>query len=285
MKSVALLLILLAACNSANAESEQGKKSESRLRVFEPNYFVYRWAEDDESALRARFSMAYLTKDFGSNGEYQLLKDSEIYFSYVGEFDFYMGTRDSGPVINRLNNPAVHWRKKLDYLEWVDISLEHKSNGQSTEVKSPREIERVELAYQEKDHNFFDTISRGSDFFAVELNKKFSAHKISVYSKIKLYLDMDTDVTWGKLKGEGVQLSDYDRVTTVIRKKIGDGEVSVDWTLGDKLAKTDSWNLDYLISRKWDIPLYFRVHLGPLYTLSNYTEDEKYFGVGIKLTP
>lgn len=270
----------------ASAEGEK-VSTNGRLKTFEPNYFVYRWSEDDEAALRAHFSLRYLTCRYqDDDAPVKILANSEMFFSYTGEFDFYVNTRPSGPVINRISNPAIHLRKRklpLGVIDWVDFSFEHKSDGQSTEVTSLRDIERVELALLEHDHRYFDTISRGSNYFAVEVHVK--GDWISAYSKLKLYESMDSAITWGDLRGKGIAISDYDRLTTVLRANLGGGELSVDWTLGDKLLKTDSWNADYLISKAWAIPLYFRVHHGPLYTLSNYTKTEDYFGIGVKLVP
>jgi hypothetical protein len=211
------------------------------------------------------------------------LKSTEIYFSYTGEFDYYVDTRPSGPVVNRINNPAFHLRKFLKSVEWVDFSFEHKSDGQSTEVTTSRDIESVELAYRDRDFRYFDTISRGSNYLAVEI--KAQNDFITSFAKLKLYESMDSEITWGDQKGKGITIADYDRLTTVLRANIGDGEISLDWTIGDKLLKTDSWNADYLISKKWAVPLYFRAHYGPLYTLSNYTKNENYLGIGVKLTP
>jgi len=150
-------------------------------------------------------------------------------------------------------------------------------------VTYPREIERAEIAFKNSDFRFFDSVSRGSNYAALEA--QFSNDFFVAYSKIKIYATTDTDITWGNQKNKNITIEDYDRFTAVIRKSIGDGEISLDWTLGDKLLKTDSLNVDYLISKNWPVPLYFRAHYGPLYTLSNYTRSEGFFGIGIKLYP
>lgn len=255
------------------------------MQPYEPNYFIYRWAEEDETALRAHISFQYKLHEYGHDDLVDLIRNSYFYFSYTGEFDFYTGTRDSGPVVNRVNNPAVHWRKVYSDFKFIDVSLEHKSNGQSTEVATPRQIERTQLAYLEGDRHFFDTISRGSDFLAVEGKYKTLDCSWSFYAKAKIYLRTDYAVTWGSDAGNDLSIEDYDRVRFLVNYKIGEGELGVEWTLGDKHLNTDSWNIDYLFSKDAIIPIYVRYHYGPLFTLSNYTKEENYIGVGIKLTP
>ena len=270
-------------CINASNHLSSFTKGATRFRSFEPNYFVYRWSEEDDAALRAHFSVSYLSCEYGNDAPVFLLKNTEVFFSYTGEFDYYVNTRPSGPVVNRINNPAIHLRKFLENIDWIDFSFEHKSDGQSTEVTFPRDVERAELAFIERDFRYFDTISRGSNYFGTEIKVKNDL--ITSFVKLKIYESMNSAITWGNQKGKGITIADYDRLTTVLRANIGNGEISLDWTIGDKLFKTDSWNADYLISKEWPVPLYFRAHYGPLYTLSNYTKNENYFGVGVKLTP
>lgn len=275
-------------CSEADTSTELKKiynKVDSRLMPYEPNSFIYRWAEDDEAALRAHISFQYRVHEYGVDDSIKFIRNSYFYLSYTGEFDFYVGTRESGPVVNRINNPAVHWRKVYDDFKLIDVSLEHKSNGQSTEVETPRQIERVQLAYLENDRHFFDTISRGSDFLAIEGKYKAIDCSWSFDAKAKVYLRTDYAITWDDNAGKDLSIEDYDRVRFLASYKIAGGELGVEWTIGDKHLKTDSWNIDYLFSEDAVIPIYVRYHYGPLFTLSNYTKEENYIGIGVKLIP
>ena len=86
-----------------------------RFKSYEPNYGIWRFIEGDEDddALTAHYSFRY---DFrGGPGV-------NLYLAYTGEFDFYMGTRESAPVINRLNNPAIHLRSSKDRkFDWKNL--------------------------------------------------------------------------------------------------------------------------------------------------------------------
>jgi hypothetical protein len=51
-----------------------------------------------------------------------------------------MGTRTSGPVINRISNPAIHIFNRIPGkslplgIRYFDIGFEHRSDGQVTEI-------------------------------------------------------------------------------------------------------------------------------------------------------
>jgi hypothetical protein len=56
---------------------------------------------------------------------------NEFFLAYTGEFDFYWNTRDSSPVVNRINNPGAHYRRHINLtgergvrLRWIDFSVE-----------------------------------------------------------------------------------------------------------------------------------------------------------------
>lgn len=54
------------------------------------------------------------------------------------------------------------------------------------------------------------------------------------------------------------------------------------WRLGDRLLKTDSWVLGWQAPAGNALPLYVRVHVGPMNTLSNYTQRQDSIGVGLR---
>lgn len=262
----------------------------SRFQPHEPSYGVYQKAEEDETALRAHYSFRYVLdpvpdkesveQDSAKPCLPQPRFEAGWYLKYTGEFDFYAGSRDSGPVINRISNPGMHYRWRqpvagITSLRWVDLGLEHLSNGQTTEVHSASEAARAQKAYDEGDHKFFDTVSRGMNFFSTEVRLGQTEDPLgSLYAKARFYFHQDTGVTWGPWAGKGTTISDYDliRLTWVRATGVEDGEFSVTWTLGEKGWATDSWDLDYLPSATNRWTWYLRYHQGPLQTLSNYTQ-------------
>jgi outer membrane phospholipase A len=270
----------------------------TRFGAFEDNFVLLRhrmknngWAESDEAAMRGHFSLRYLL--FGWS-------DKAAFLSYTGEFDFYRGTRPSGPVINRLSNPALHWRwalrkflddpadkSKVMDADAIDIGLEHASNGQTGEVTSATDAARAQRAYREGGRAYFDQISRGSNFLslATRVSETPTGLPLSVQAKLRLYLGQSSEVTWGPLAGQGLKLSDYHRASVRIGKTFDRiGMVDAQWTVGDKGLKTDSFELgwQWVDKKGWQIPFYVRLHRGPLNTLSNYTQRQDSVGLGLR---
>ncbi|MFN8010307.1 MAG: hypothetical protein U0P81_02775 [Holophagaceae bacterium] len=245
------------------------------------------WAGTDEGAFRAHYSLRYDLYESGT-------KQWNFFFTYTGEFDFYMGTRPSGPVVNRISNPGLHLRytPKDGPLDYWEAGVEHRSDGQVTEVTSPRDQELARVAYLRKDRPFFDQISRGSNFVSVaaKLSSDSSANPFILYVKGRIYFSQDTDVTWGPLADQKPRISDYDRLTlraitkdfTVGGLRLGQFELQS--TLGDKLSHSShefAWQFPR-IEKHWYFPLYIRYHSGPLNTLSNYTQRQNSWGIGLR---
>lgn len=269
----------------------QGTSLPFDIKEVEPNYLIYQRNPKDDNAFRAHISLGYQFNE-SKNDPY------EFYFSYTGEFDFYAGTRPSSPVINRLNNPAFHYKWKIaqgeqfgNWLEWIDGGLEHRSNGQAGEVLTPEQQATAQTAYLNNDHVYFDSISHSTHYLSFQARSKpiASIGNIIIDAKAKAYLAKDSDVNWGPLKGTGTSISDYDRLSLTFAKKLpkASSEISFQWVLGDKLFKTDSFNLDlHKEIEVWGgkIPFYIRYHQGPMHTLADYTKPEKALGIGFKFS-
>lgn len=292
---LACLALLPAAARSICIVGEDPLGSD-RFDRFEDNFAILnymhnnRWAGADEGALRAHYSFKYrVTPDkclptfFG--------RASEVFLSYTGEFDFYLGTRDSGPVINRLSNPALHWHtierdgsgSTFDF----DVGLEHRSNGQVTEVTTPAGAERAQRAYDSKDRAFFDTISRGANYFSFTLQQRpaFGVADLELRSRLKLYLTKESRVTWGPLAGGGSSISRYDLLNLRARYATRSlGTFEVEYVLGTNGLAGDSVTVGWFTANKaW--PVYLRAHTGPMNTLSNYTQRQDSIGIGLRFDP
>lgn len=258
------------------------------------------WAGRDERAIRGHFSFKYTmlgtpyvpARSRVSDPKADKNKGWEFFLAYTGEFDFYYGTRASGPVINRLNNPAVYGRLPLqryfglgDKDDNVYLSLEHRSNGQVTDVASPLGRERAIRAYDIQDRHFFDAISRGSDFIAGTLElvdvAKEQVRDLDLRLKVRRFFHQENSVTWGPEAARGPSLNDYDRVTASVSWRNQLGWFDLTWRLGDGRGRTDSWTLGYQVSQQ-NFPLYVRLHRGPMNTLSNYTQRQDSLGFGFR---
>lgn len=315
------LLLLSQYGQAASLITTQGRSvtDPERFGAFGDNYAIYGymnnhgWAERDEAALRARYSLGYILAGWGSAEDHNI-----IAFSQTGEFDFYMlGQRPSSPVLNRISNPAFHYVRYFEPrgrrsggevvatalgkaespygYSRIDIALEHESNGQVTEVRTAEEIERANVAYDEKDRHFFDSVSRGSNFlsFTGEISqrweKKDSILPFRLTATLRLYLTQSYRVSWGPLAEKGMKLSDYNILRLAVhryQRKVG--VFGLAWTVGagglDKSSFDLDWQLDVFgDDRGWGFPLYIRYHNGPLNTLSNYSQRQDSFGVGVKL--
>lgn len=266
-----------------------------RLQPYEPSYFIWRYATHDQNALAAHYSFRYLLNDPAettSDCGYKFWScKSEFYLSYTGDFDFYYSTRPSSPVVNRTNNPAIHWRWVYDLGTWVDAGLEHRSNGQVLDVSDPAVVEQSRQAYNHKDYAFLDRISRSANFVSVSAARRWknisaaTTHEVQV--KAKWYLPgEESAVVWGPMATRTIRFSDYDRLRLIWRGWWnGKAEYSVEAVVGDRGLSTNSWNVDltgYIFS---SLAVYVRAHTGPFLNLSDYTSRRRSIGIGLKLVP
>ena len=195
----------------------------------------------------------------------------------------------SGPVINRKSNPALHLRRTLSQqigpavlLDYLELGVEHASDGQTTEVTSPSDAAIAQRAYDRLNRPFFDQVSRGSDFvsLAAHLSDK-SSWPFFVHAKARLYSRQDSAITWGPLAGQGVRLSDYNRLSVRVGKDVGVGKVEAQWTVGHRGFKTSSYDIGLELP-VFRLPVYLRLHHGPLNTLSNYSQRQDSIGIGFR---
>lgn len=335
MKSVAVAISALlvasifpgparAAEPAAPAGAEvQGEKEASPqydwLRRFRPyglNYGVWKFNRGDNQALEAKYSFKYTVYDcerYDAKGLFGCSEDSSSrltgFLSYTGKFDFYMFTRDSSPVINRTSNPALHANYEFGTVKtdgrvisskWVDLSFEHRSDGQvvaadakDTTPGSPTFGQYLtEIEYQKGNMEYFDRISRDANYFNLAYGKKFRGDTFMEVAA-KLYVTDDADVTWGKYAGTGSKFKDFDLVKLKAFhtcKALPDYfpvlNFGLEYLLGRKGLATDSVDL-YLIapfiSHKsgWEIPLMFKAHFGPMDRLSDYTRSVNSFAIGL----
>ena len=89
--------------------------------------------QDTESHVEMFYSFKYRISDLKINENYTF--DNYLFLAYTGKFDFFWGSKDSSPVINRLNNPELHYikflsapRKEGEFIHrHIDIAYGHES--------------------------------------------------------------------------------------------------------------------------------------------------------------
>jgi hypothetical protein len=306
-----------------------------RFAAFHDNYALWHqmrnngWTRRDEPAVRGQLSLKYSffgcpqrrEKKSGSltpapvNADvaeemsrtprqrptfWQHLRNAEVFVSYTNRFDFYLDTRPSGPVINRISNPGIHLRLPADLFgdnrrdAW-QISFEHMSDGQVAEPASnARDRERAQLAYELGEHHFFDTISRGMNYVAVQgewvwdMPDASREMKFDIRAKVKHYVSSDSEITWGPLAGQGRRFADYERVKLRLGfywEPLGRFELTTQLgNRGRHASHTLGWQ--YTLSLPaWNVklPLYALAHFGAMNTLSNYSQRQDSVGFGLRL--
>lgn len=107
--------------------------------------------------------------------------------------------------------------------------------------------------------------------------------RLTLRAKLRIYLgEQDSAVTWGPLANSGRKFSDYDRLQLHAWWRFSrELQFEVNWRLGDRGLATDSWTLGAEFSLG-SVPLYSRLHRGPMNTLSNYTQRQDSIGIGIR---
>jgi hypothetical protein len=327
----------------ATSDHREECDERGRFTAYKPNYMIQQWTDGDESSMEAHYSFRAMLSDPDCMSRYRQRNDDgerlatpeetwkcltnfykrrEFFFSYTGEFDFYwLGERPSSPVVNRLNNPAIHGRQYINkeimsaaFLRWVDIGLEHLSNGQSNDVdeRVAGGRLRTQVESENDNHEYFDTLSRGTNYVSIEGRFEFGGNGnkrecknswkcVDHWASIKLfYFNEDSDVTWGSLANKDVSFADYERARFIVSDTgpiglpwLPKAEIAVEWVIGDKLLATDSYNISLRLPVRITFPwvekinpqLYVRYHNGPMNTLSNYTASQDAFGVGLTFKP
>jgi hypothetical protein len=266
--------------------------------------------KDDDDTLEGNYAFSYTWFDCrrGNEGKTEAnisydtcLPENKVnfasYLSYTGQFDFYMGTRHSGPVVNRISNPAIHFQWLLssedNFFNYFDIGVEHRSDGQTTEihwVDKDGQL-RTQEAYEANNYEYFDGLSRGANYVNFSIGKNNNIKNISWQISAKYYWHQDSDVNWGPLADKDVQFEDYDLVNISLNYPLGmsfwlfkDVKLSGLYRFGNEFTDTDSLDVSLLLplkSERINLPVFIKAHFGPFENLSNYTRSVTNFGVGL----
>ena len=152
--SRSLLLIACAASTgwlgiARAADPAVVRPDEGRLQLYEPISAGYTKDSDDVPFLDVTLSLKFrLAPEFVQDRNYRL------FLAFTTRFGFYLGTRESSPVIGKTYNPKLIWRyipesgtrassvgraNSVERRGYLDLAYAHESNGQS--INTPEEYE------------------------------------------------------------------------------------------------------------------------------------------------
>lgn len=253
------------------------------------------WSGNDDQAVRVQYSFKYSILGCPATNFESALKaeDIEVFSSYTGVFDFYARSRESDPVINRTSNLGilhVRFPGRLLHLDdtSMEVSLEHRSTGQVFEPTTASGTATAQQNYDRADSDarqFFDTLSRGSNYVGVQASWKSDVATQPVHFRLRYhaYINQHSEITWGPLKDSGRTIKDYDLINLQASTVTGAGVLGASWRMGSSGFKTDSLDLTWQPAKDWNwrLPIYARAHFGSMNTLANYTQRQDSIGMGL----
>lgn len=276
-----------------------------RLQPYGQTYIVGQSTKDEDNdlALEVQYSFKYIFANDILDSKF------DFFMSYSGEFDFYLSSRESGPVINRVSNPAAHfqWEEYLvpfiqlgdiPFINRYDLGLEHRSNGQVTDAtkKDTNGEYLTEINYQQGNYEYFDGLSLSANYISLAFSGGLP-DKFKYALGLKFYVfDEESEITWGDLAGGDAQFSDYDRVSfscayqfdfPVDNSALQRPVLTLAYLIGDELLDTDSMDIGILFPLSFGqdvhIPLYVKAHFGPMERLSDYSTPITSYSIGLSL--
>lgn len=166
-----------------------------RFRQYENNTLLLDYVNGSkvDKHIDAKLSIAYLLTA-PDRVEYDGKEQSDwnLAFSASVEFDFFMATRHSGPVVGRRYNPGLQYYYSMNKTEgWQEyrFSIEHESNGQATESRATLNRITNDFLAEYADTPDFDlnkaselaeeTISMGNNFVSVGGVFRFNNQKLN----------------------------------------------------------------------------------------------------------
>jgi len=333
----------------ATTTNERAKELK-RFSIFKPSFVMWSIPDKrrDEQGLQIRLSAKYdfltcsNTRDQGnvvSQGtcallNYKALQNTigtfSVFFSYTTDFDFYIFSdgdkeleRDSRPVRNRTNSPALHlnWRsessvKKSGFrYNAATLSLVHHSNGQDldfdtlfTPESTDEEIRDTIANLASNNPSWTDGVSRGWNY--IGLSAKFHIGRdvmnckstifctqISTGIKIPVFTDPSNKIWWEP--GNNSDFRDYNVGSISFLNEWGNPaeidpqffstgkkELSVEFKCGNRACSTAAaLRLDLNLGEgNFLLPLMIYGHFGKNEHIYNYHEKSNMLGIGLRFT-
>ena len=311
---------------ASDADTSQPAKEIQRFEAYEPTHAIWQVNKGIDDALNVRHSFRYFLTPpqndaYASNTEASTSSNGfwtrwQVFLSYTGEFDFYWGRRPSSPVVGREHLPALHFRyvkpwHSSQWLKYLDLSFQHRSNGQTIDAADHSEhLKQIHDSYGSR-HPIFDRISRSANLFSVEFSGRlFDGNRepdpttgrcsvkepscLNFWVRANFYLSDDNEVTW-RLAPSKASFSKYESVRAIGSKTLHFGSglfpevrLVVRLVIGRFWASNERANpsLDisgyFPIGRRITVPLFVECHFGPMGRLSDYTRSQTSCGFGVR---
>ncbi len=264
----------------------------------DPSYFVLA-SERGEPGTHIEFFLSI---------QYPLLKEPldaftdkqwRLYFNYNGKYDFFVNSRDSSPIISRLQNPGLlmEYRPQhlfCDSLVAIRTGYFHESNGQTIDTNAE---------YQNTAHAR-DYVSRGWDYLPLELEFSKPLPASSLFRDFfkgfyltfrgryflpkQMFTNTKEDEIFWENRETQPRIEDYDGLRLQFSKTYHPQEP---WLPSEVTLKAHfrSGYHDYNLSQRyevttrvWGIPLYLFYFDGYGTNISTYQQKGSSFGGGFE---
>lgn len=221
---------------SKNKTVAPSSESLSRFTQHEENHLLLDLSGGDfDKHIDAQVSIRYYISEHAfANDAADDSWDYSWFVTYTGKFDFYPGVRDSGPVANRLFNPALFYAHRLNktngFIEFR-ASFEHESNGQDI-TDTAGLISQANSFYQKNQSDGItrneafeiakEGVSRSSNFLGLgavyryndgklssdDCNRKFEC--VDFHFKLRTFtFGIEEDFFWISDPNQWAELTDY----------------------------------------------------------------------------
>ena len=302
-----LLLLQLAMATATDfavpTETPPAHEMPLGLEAYEPNAFGYTKNNDDVHYENFKVSIEIQLMRQHTNDQ------NRAYFSFTGVFAFYIGDRESGPVVGQEYNPQFFYKHLWscnkgdkstgsgdDERCYFTVGYNHDSNGQI--IESPGQF--IETARNQSYAAAYDGISRGWDYIGI--NSKFVIPNQNLGGKVALYPMFKYFLAHGLLQGNPEELHhDWEHPPDAKTRREVDGvslltkyqptigplgaNLGVGFTTGyehslkyNTIRFEAGCNLPIL-----DLPITFWVQNGYMSDLSRYYQRVKGYGVQVEI--
>ncbi|GAB58270.1 hypothetical protein [Rheinheimera nanhaiensis] len=242
--------------------------------------------------------------------------DWAAFFAFTGEFDFFYGTRASGPVEGRRFNPGLHFvyvpNPKINYgwREWR-FSLEHESNGQSVDDNDA--LSALAVQYYEKYAESegisrtrslelaTESVSRSSDFIAfgglysvAGINCRLCPYQYNMQFKLRNIIGEAEDNVFWVMGETSPKIEDYQGSELTFsfywspQQSGPKHELRFNYRTGQLLGadtfKRNTFDLSYYYNLNVfsvTLPVTITYHHGYLEELYRYSEKSSYLLLGL----
>jgi outer membrane phospholipase A len=259
----------------------------------EPSYFAF--AHDSGSSENhIEFYLSIKYPLLTTLVERYLGQDSRLYFDYNGKYDFYAFSRNSSPIISRLQNPGVMYERTWPavphlHLQSLKTGYFHESNGQTVDTRAE---------YLATEHAS-DYVSRGWDYIPLVLKFAVTEKRHGIFGNFYLYLqgryfldrqlfrDKREDQVFWETLAEQPHIEDYDGIRTTLSTvfilpyfEAREIKFSAIFRTGYR-----DFNLSQRYEatfRLFDVPLYVYYFRGYGVEISTYQEKGSTYGIGFE---